>query len=280
MSSQTLRRTSRRVPADAFGAPSLSPKDRKPVERGQALALFVILSLVMIGSVAIVTDVSWLWYGNQRMQRAADAAALAGAIYLPGNPALAYSTARDEATKNGFTNGINGVTVTPLQDTINKRRLNVTVTGSVGAFFAQALGISSFASSATGRAEYYLPVPMGSPENYYGVFGMTRGIATAETVTNTNTTSAGGDTGLRTPTTAPSRALGRRHRHEAGSGPEQRQRLHPDQHERDGPAIWDSFGISLPNPNANQSLSIVGLTAILTDTSCRRRAPTRRSRST
>ncbi len=48
----------------------------------------MILSLVMIGSVAIVTDISWLWYGNQRMQRAADAAALAGAIYLPGNPSL------------------------------------------------------------------------------------------------------------------------------------------------------------------------------------------------
>ena len=155
----------------------MHPRSSTAGERGQALVLFVLLSLVLIGSVAIVTDVSWLWYGNQRMQRAADAAALAGAIYLPGDPAKAYSTARDEATKNGFTSGVNGVTVTPLQDTVNKRRLNVTVTGSVGAFFAQSLGISSFASSATGRAEYYLPVPMGSPENYYGVFGMTRGIA-------------------------------------------------------------------------------------------------------
>ncbi len=73
----------------------------------------------------------------------------------------------------------------------------------MGAFFAQALGITQFASSATGRAEYYLPVPMGSPENYYGVFGLTRGLATARTVTSTNTTSAGGDSGLRVPTTAP-----------------------------------------------------------------------------
>ena len=32
-----------------------------------------------------------------------DAAALAGAIYLPGNPTPAYSTARAEATKNGYT---------------------------------------------------------------------------------------------------------------------------------------------------------------------------------
>ncbi len=100
----------------------------RAAERGQALVLFVLLSLVLIGSVAIVTDVSWLWYGNQRMQRAADAAALAGAIYLPGSPSQAYQAAREEATKNGFTSGVNGVTVTPLQDAVNKRRLVVTVT--------------------------------------------------------------------------------------------------------------------------------------------------------
>ena len=92
-------------------------------ERGQALVLFVLMALVMVGSVAIVTDISWLWYGQQRMQRAADAAALAGAIYLPGNPTPAYSTARAEAAKNGFTNGAGGVPVTPLQDITNRRRL-------------------------------------------------------------------------------------------------------------------------------------------------------------
>ena len=45
--------------------------DPRKRERGQALVLFALLSLAMIGSVAIVTDISWLWYGNQRMQRAA-----------------------------------------------------------------------------------------------------------------------------------------------------------------------------------------------------------------
>ena len=96
-------------------------------ERGQTLVLFVIVSVVLIGAVAIVTDVSRLWVNQQRMQRASDAAALAGAIYLPGDPTTAYATARAEAAKNGYTHGSAGVTVTPIQDSRNRRRLNVMV---------------------------------------------------------------------------------------------------------------------------------------------------------
>ena len=69
----TFRRLSQRLRASG----------RSSRERGQTLVLFVIVAVVLIGSVAIVTDVSWLWVNQQRMQRAADAAALAGAIYLP-----------------------------------------------------------------------------------------------------------------------------------------------------------------------------------------------------
>ncbi|MBX3029599.1 MAG: hypothetical protein KF809_05535 [Chloroflexi bacterium] len=159
-----LRRRSRgTLPIDQ------TPSRRRRAEGGQALVVFVLLSVVLVGAVAIVTDVSWLWYGNQRMQRAADAAALAGAIYLPGNTAQAYASARAEATKNGFTSGVDGVSVTPMQDPLNRRRLIVTINGPVGAFFARALGFTEFGSQAVSRAEYVLPVPMGSPENYYGI---------------------------------------------------------------------------------------------------------------
>jgi len=144
-------------------------------ERGQTLVLFVIVSVVLVGAVAIVTDVSWLWVNQQRTQRAADAAALAGAIYLPGDPATAYNTARAEAAKNGYIHGSNGIVVTPVQDARNRRRLNVTISGPVGTYFARVFCyqggpcLETVAVGATGRAEYVLPVPMGSPENYYGV---------------------------------------------------------------------------------------------------------------
>jgi hypothetical protein len=265
VSSRSLRRNTRRVSGEALTGPSGAHKVHTAGERGQALVLFVLLSLVLIGSVAIVTDVSWLWYGNQRMQRAADAAALAGAIYLPGDPAKAYSTARDEATKNGFTGGVNGVTVTPLQDTVNKRRLIVTVNGPVGAFFAQALGISSFATSATGRAEYYLPVPMGSPENYYGVFGMTRGIQTARTVTNTNTTNASSNTGTKTPTTAITGGTWT-----ATSGTKQasvqtNDNIYIQTSTNNQLQAFSGFSFGLPTPAANQALTIDGVVVLVSD---------------
>lgn len=163
----------RRSRDDRAGSSGGSASQDHPVagrlERGQALVMFILMSVVMIGAVAIVTDISWVWYGQQRMQRAADAAALAGAVYLPGDPAGAYASARAEATKNGFTDGSGGVTVTPVKDPFNSRRLIVNVDGPIGSFFARALGITQFTTGAVSRAEYVLPVPMGSPENYYGV---------------------------------------------------------------------------------------------------------------
>jgi Flp pilus assembly protein TadG len=160
-------------------------------DEGQALVLLVLVAGVMLLAAALVTDVSWFWVNQQRMQRAADAAALAGAVYLPGDVPGAYAAARAEAAKNGFTDGAGGVTVTPHQDSRNRRRLSVAIGGRVNTFFARAgcviapTCLDHVPVSVAGNAEYVLPVPMGSPENYYGV-GYYVG---AERVTNTVTNS-------------------------------------------------------------------------------------------
>ena len=70
------------------------------------------MAVVLLGGAALLTDVAWWWTYEQRMQRAADAGALAGAMYLPGDP-RGHSTRSAEAAKNGFMNGANGVVVTP-----------------------------------------------------------------------------------------------------------------------------------------------------------------------
>jgi hypothetical protein len=103
------------------------------------------------------------------MQRAADAAALAGVVYLPSNPSGAYAAAQAEAVKNGYTTGTNGMTVTPIQDPTNNRRLRVTISGPINTFFARVIGINSWPATQVARADFVLPVPMGSPQNYYGV---------------------------------------------------------------------------------------------------------------
>ena len=143
-------------------------------QRGQILILLVLSIFVLTGICAIVVDVSWYWANTLRVQRAADAAALAGAVWLPGDKNTAYQKAREEATKNGYTGTDPGVTVTPVQDGTSPRRLGVTISAPVGTFFMRIFGINSIQATRLGKAEFVLPVPMGSPENYYGVFGMVR----------------------------------------------------------------------------------------------------------
>ncbi|MDQ6681776.1 MAG: pilus assembly protein TadG-related protein, partial [Chloroflexota bacterium] len=137
--------------------------------RGQVLVIFALILTFLLLMSALVVDLAWLWGNTLRIQRAADAAALAGVVHLPGNPGLAYSTAVSEATKNGYVNGANSVTVSPIKDPYNARKLDVTVSAPVKTFFLGIIGMNQFTISRQADAEYILPVPMGSPQNYYGV---------------------------------------------------------------------------------------------------------------
>ena len=72
--------------------------------------------IVFMGLAAVVIDVSWFLSSQVKMQRAADASALAGVVLLPGNVPGAVALARTEASRNGFTVGVKGIVVTPTQD--------------------------------------------------------------------------------------------------------------------------------------------------------------------
>jgi hypothetical protein len=143
-------------------------------ERGQVIVIFSLAIFLFMGLCALALDISWYWLNGLRMQRAADAAALAGVVHLPSDPTTAVSVALDEAKKNGYESGVSGVTVVPTQDPTNARRLRVQITGPVGTYFARVFGFNSFPSRKDAKAEYVLPVPMGSPDPYYGVFGELR----------------------------------------------------------------------------------------------------------
>ena len=160
------------MPASMKPAPTTPSRPSRRRQNGQILVIFAGALIALIGIVAIVVDVSWYWANTLRVQRAADAAALAGAVYLPGNTANAYFYARAEATKNGYTAG-GATVVTPLQDTANggndPRQLDVTVSAPVGTFFMRVFGINTITATRTAKAIYVQPVPMGSPLATYGV---------------------------------------------------------------------------------------------------------------
>jgi hypothetical protein len=142
--------------------------------RGQVLVIFVGSLVVLFGILAVVIDVSWYWANSLRVQRAADAAALAGVVNLPGNVPGAGADARAEAVKNGYDDDNvgpddAGVIVTPAQDGSNPRRLNVRIQAQVPTYFMRIFGMNSIAADRNATAEFVLPVPMGSPQNYYGI---------------------------------------------------------------------------------------------------------------
>ena len=209
---------SRAVPPNAaVAAPRKPPKG----SRGQVLILYVMAVFVFIGMLAVVLDISWYWINSNRVQKAADAAALAGVVWLPGDEPKAIQTAIYEAAKNGYTvaaNGVavNGLTLTAAKQVGNDRRLNVSIRAPVDTFFMGLFGFDNVNVSRTAKAEYVLPVPMGSPENYYGVFGLTRGLTSTQDVTVTNNVTTRGWTCGSANTWPTSELRGSRGDHNAG----------------------------------------------------------------
>ena len=186
-------------------------------------------------------------------------------------PTSAYSTARDEATKNGYDDGTGGTVVTPAQDATNKRRLNVTISAPVGTFFMKIFGIPTITAIRSSKAEYVLPVPMGSPENYYGVFGLTRGLTSTTDVTTFSTTTPSQNTGLgrpddRGPPAQPWTFSGGTLVNSVQSDNNVYARTNTNNATQQwGTYGFQSGGSAIPNPGAGQVLTIVGLEVKITD---------------
>jgi hypothetical protein len=110
---------------------------------------------MLCGFVGLATDVGMIYFDKTRMQAAADSAVLAGAQEgIRGNWSSVTSAAQTEATANGYTNGVNGATVTvnnpPVSGDHNGDSLFVEtiVARAEPTFFMKALGISSINVSA------------------------------------------------------------------------------------------------------------------------------------
>jgi len=170
---------------------------------GQILVIFAGGLFLFVGMCAIVTDVSWYWANTLRVQRAADAAALAGVVYLPGDLASAVSAATADAKRNGYVAGSGGVTLSAVKDPSNDRRLDVSLSAPVGTFFMRLFGITTIQAARTSEAEYVLPVPMGSPQAYFGVGCFVLATVTPNPACTAVATSSG-DSGVNSAPSGPS----------------------------------------------------------------------------
>src|SRR5271168_4478578 len=120
--------------------------------RGQILVIVAMLMVVLVGFVALATDVGLLWSERRQMQTATDAAAIAAATAL--RSAASISSAADSvASINGFTNGANSATITvnnpPATGNFagNSNYVEVIIAQPETTYFLRALGYSSLTVS-------------------------------------------------------------------------------------------------------------------------------------
>ena len=124
------------------------------------LAAVAMTALLLAAGLAI--DMGYFRYQRRRMQTAADSAAIAGASAIPycGRGQICarqwFRPPTDDASNNGFTNGSNGTTVTPITPTTGPYAGTQSAPGS-GAqpqptFFMKIAGILSSNVSATAVA--------------------------------------------------------------------------------------------------------------------------------
>src|SRR4051794_14178763 len=88
-------------------------RDEQGKERGFYMVWFALTFVAIMGFAALAIEYNRWTNIATRVQKAADAAALAGAVFMPENISnKAFTTAKTIASENGFTDGLNGVVIT------------------------------------------------------------------------------------------------------------------------------------------------------------------------
>lgn len=152
---------------------------RRGRQRGQVMVLFALTLIIFIGGLLLGVDLIHLRAEAENAQRAANAAALAGVVFLPDYPNNALYRAREEAARNGFIDGQQGHTVTPALMPGYGGRLKVTITEPVPLFFGGAFGLGPQTISRSATAEYDQPLQLGSSDYVLGYAPFPTGLITA-----------------------------------------------------------------------------------------------------
>jgi hypothetical protein len=172
----------------------LSITDRS-AERGQTLPIFTVAILVLLGFAALAFDGGQMLLDRRTEQNAADAAALAGARYVPTSASAAIDEAMRIAYQNGYgagptgtSNGVqaaNGTTVIvnvppgpesvfvgqPGYIAVQIRSTRPSIFGAALKVFTQKTGALGTASNRTGAAANYSMIALNPTECQAADFG-------------------------------------------------------------------------------------------------------------
>ncbi len=154
-----------RPPEAAQTRDGYRPRTRLKGERGYVMVMSALLMLPLLAFSGFAVDIGYWYTHANRMQRAADAAALAGVVWMP-NDFKAEQIALETAKANGFDDADPDIEVeiTP----VGNRRLQVHIHDFSVNMFLSSLFIDSVDIERQALAEYVQAVPMGSPDNTLG----------------------------------------------------------------------------------------------------------------
>lgn len=148
--------------------PGIARRGSKRREAGFVLIVQTLMLGVLMTMTALAVDVGSFYSRAAEVQKASDAAALAAVVWMPDDVPSATSAARDAAGRNGFANGVKGVTVNVSTVAGNPRQVRVTITDpNVPTLFGK-LVMDKISITRDSVAEYVLAVPLGSPDAAFG----------------------------------------------------------------------------------------------------------------
>ncbi len=145
--------------SEAEMGPAGIKDSRSDGERGAVAVVVALLMVVLLGFVGLGVDIGYWFFQGWRQQQAADQAALAGAVFLPGDPTQAQAVARQFAELNGYSLDV----VTTAGTGKNSSKLSVSLSRNYNGFFSKVLGKKFQNIYRTGTAEFVAPVAIGSP---------------------------------------------------------------------------------------------------------------------
>ncbi len=155
-------------------------------QKGQIIPLIAISMTALMGAGGMAVDHGYWQYAQRQQQNAADSAAIGGAqaLALAGcpNPTAAKTAAYTDATSNGFTTGVNNVTVNAYNPpqagnpySSNNCAVSVTVQAPHPTFFTRILGFTKMTESTTATAQVvnnntttFVGLNPGGTSNYTG----------------------------------------------------------------------------------------------------------------
>lgn len=128
------------------------------------LVFCALILTVLLGIAGFSLDLGNWYLHALRLQRSADAAALAGSVYLPNDFGAARAAALDNLARNNASH-LNPVIT---QSASNPTMLKVSLSETVPTYFVGLVGVRPIDMDRTAVAEYRPYVPMGSPSNVLG----------------------------------------------------------------------------------------------------------------